>query len=168
MADERDLRVLIVEDDPMTAEAHADFVRRVPGFVVAGTCLVRSRSAREVRGFRSEWGAGRHRTAGHEPHRFARARRGQAHERQGLRCRHHRDHCGTPPAGHPVRDLERGDAVSDQTVHLHHLPREAGEPAGDFASTSTVPAPVPWPRRPRWTTRSAPCVRSHRAACPRG
>ena len=39
MADERDLRVLIVEDDPMTAEAHADFVRRVPGFVVAGTCL---------------------------------------------------------------------------------------------------------------------------------
>ncbi len=39
MADERELRVLIVEDDPMTAEAHADFVRRVPGFVVAGTCL---------------------------------------------------------------------------------------------------------------------------------
>ena len=23
----------------MTAEAHADFVRRVPGFFVAGTCL---------------------------------------------------------------------------------------------------------------------------------
>ena len=36
---ERDLRVLIVEDDPMTAEAHADFVRRVPGFSVVGTCL---------------------------------------------------------------------------------------------------------------------------------
>ena len=39
MANNDDLRVLIVEDDPMTAEAHADFVRRVPGFVVAGTCL---------------------------------------------------------------------------------------------------------------------------------
>lgn len=39
MANNDDLRVLIVEDDPMTAEAHADFARRVPGFVVAGTCL---------------------------------------------------------------------------------------------------------------------------------
>jgi response regulator of citrate/malate metabolism len=33
------LRVLIVEDDPMTAQAHADFVARVPGFEVVGTCL---------------------------------------------------------------------------------------------------------------------------------
>ncbi|MEW1988863.1 response regulator [Brevibacterium casei] len=40
MVDEQpDLRVLIVEDDPMTAEAHADFVRRVPGFAVAGISL---------------------------------------------------------------------------------------------------------------------------------
>lgn len=39
MVSERELRVLIVEDDPMTAEAHADVVRRVPGFLVAGTCL---------------------------------------------------------------------------------------------------------------------------------
>ena len=31
--------VLIVEDDPLTAEAHADFVRRVPGFAVAGIAL---------------------------------------------------------------------------------------------------------------------------------
>ena len=34
-----ELRVLIVEDDPMTAEAHGDFVRRVPGFTVAAICL---------------------------------------------------------------------------------------------------------------------------------
>lgn len=33
------LRVLIVEDDPMTAQAHADFVARVPGFTVADICL---------------------------------------------------------------------------------------------------------------------------------
>jgi response regulator of citrate/malate metabolism len=32
------MRVLIVEDDPMTAEAHADYVHRVPGFAVAGRC----------------------------------------------------------------------------------------------------------------------------------
>lgn len=36
---EPELRVLIVDDDPLTAEAHADFVRRVPGFTVAGISL---------------------------------------------------------------------------------------------------------------------------------
>lgn len=39
MAREGDLLVLIVEDDPMTAEAHADYVRRVPGFTVAAVSL---------------------------------------------------------------------------------------------------------------------------------
>ena len=39
MVTEPELRVLIVEDDPLTAEAHADFVRRVPGFSVAAVCL---------------------------------------------------------------------------------------------------------------------------------
>ncbi|MCM1012826.1 response regulator [Brevibacterium sp. XM4083] len=38
-SENNDLRVLIVEDDPMTAEAHADFVRRIPGFTVAGISL---------------------------------------------------------------------------------------------------------------------------------
>lgn len=38
-AENNDLRVLIVEDDPMTAEAHADFVGRIPGFTVAGISL---------------------------------------------------------------------------------------------------------------------------------
>ena len=32
------MRVLIVEDDPMTAAAHADYVHRVPGFIVVGRC----------------------------------------------------------------------------------------------------------------------------------
>ncbi len=36
---EAELRVLIVEDDPMTAEAHGDYVRKVPGFTVAAICL---------------------------------------------------------------------------------------------------------------------------------
>ena len=39
MSNDAALRVLIVEDDPMTAQAHADFVARVPGFEVVGTCL---------------------------------------------------------------------------------------------------------------------------------
>ncbi|WP_309131222.1 response regulator [Brevibacterium sp.] len=39
MDSDHELRVLIVEDDPLTAEAHADFVRRVPGFSVAGIGL---------------------------------------------------------------------------------------------------------------------------------
>ncbi|WP_417220623.1 response regulator [Arthrobacter sp.] len=34
MAAERDLRVLIVDDEPLTAQAHADYVRRVPGYAV--------------------------------------------------------------------------------------------------------------------------------------
>lgn len=39
MGRERELRVLIVEDDPMTAEAHTDFVWRVSGFAVAAVAL---------------------------------------------------------------------------------------------------------------------------------
>jgi response regulator of citrate/malate metabolism len=30
------IRVLVVDDEPLTAEAHAEYVRRVPGFEVAG------------------------------------------------------------------------------------------------------------------------------------
>ncbi|MEV0264509.1 response regulator [Streptomyces sp. NPDC050617] len=36
------IRVLVVEDDPLAADAHALYVRRVPGFVVAG--VVHSRA----------------------------------------------------------------------------------------------------------------------------
>lgn len=39
MAAERDLRVLIVDDEPLTAAAHADYVRRVPGYVVDSVVL---------------------------------------------------------------------------------------------------------------------------------
>lgn len=39
MTADRELRVLIVDDDPLTAEAHADYVRRVAGFAVAGVAL---------------------------------------------------------------------------------------------------------------------------------
>lgn len=39
MEDERDLRVLIVDDEPLTAQAHADYVRRVPGYVVDAVVL---------------------------------------------------------------------------------------------------------------------------------
>lgn len=34
MTTKRDLRVLVVDDEPITAAAHADYVRRVEGFVV--------------------------------------------------------------------------------------------------------------------------------------
>ena len=30
------IRVLVVDDEPITAEAHAEYVRRLPGFAVAG------------------------------------------------------------------------------------------------------------------------------------
>src|SRR5699024_5073838 len=39
MSEDDRLRVLIVEDDPLTAQAHAGFVARVPGFDVVATCL---------------------------------------------------------------------------------------------------------------------------------
>lgn len=39
MAAERDLRVLIVDDEPLTAQAHADYVHRVPGYVVDAVVL---------------------------------------------------------------------------------------------------------------------------------
>jgi len=33
------IRVLVVEDEPLTAQAHCDYVERVPGFTVTGVCL---------------------------------------------------------------------------------------------------------------------------------
>ncbi|QAY58989.1 response regulator [Microbacterium protaetiae] len=39
MTEESEVQVLIVDDDPVTAHAHADYVRRVPGFAVAGVTL---------------------------------------------------------------------------------------------------------------------------------
>jgi response regulator of citrate/malate metabolism len=36
-ADAADIAVLVVEDEPLAAQAHAEFVGRVPGFRVAGT-----------------------------------------------------------------------------------------------------------------------------------
>ncbi|MFK4099005.1 response regulator [Streptomyces sp. NPDC019531] len=36
MDDERPIRVLVVEDDPVAADAHALYVGRVPGFVIVG------------------------------------------------------------------------------------------------------------------------------------
>src|SRR5699024_12654228 len=39
MSEDDRLRVRIVEDDPLTAQAHADFVARVPGFDVVAPCL---------------------------------------------------------------------------------------------------------------------------------
>ena len=47
-----DVRVLVVEDDPLTAQAHATYVERVSGFVRAGVAHTAAEAARalEVRG----------------------------------------------------------------------------------------------------------------------
>ncbi len=47
-----DVRVLVVEDDPLTAQAHATYVERVSGFVLAGVAHTAAEAARalEVRG----------------------------------------------------------------------------------------------------------------------
>ncbi|OFE15439.1 hypothetical protein BA895_06975 [Humibacillus sp. DSM 29435] len=37
MSDDHDLRVLVVEDEPIAAQAHTEYVSRVPGFVVVDT-----------------------------------------------------------------------------------------------------------------------------------
>ncbi|TQS42678.1 response regulator [Cryptosporangium phraense] len=40
--------MLVVEDDPIAADAHADYVRRVPGFSVAATALTGADALREL------------------------------------------------------------------------------------------------------------------------
>ena len=42
------IRVLVVEDDPIAAAAHAAYVRRVPGFVVAGTAATGGDALRQL------------------------------------------------------------------------------------------------------------------------
>lgn len=43
-----DVRTLVVEDDPVAAEAHAAHVARVPGFTVVGTALAGSEALRQL------------------------------------------------------------------------------------------------------------------------
>ncbi|WP_030192591.1 response regulator [Streptomyces sp. NRRL S-87] len=43
-----DIRVLVVEDDPVAADAHALYVGRVPGFAVAGVCHSAAAARREL------------------------------------------------------------------------------------------------------------------------
>ena len=43
------VRVLVVEDEPEIAAAHAAYVRRVPGFEVAGTVGTADAALRHVR-----------------------------------------------------------------------------------------------------------------------
>jgi response regulator of citrate/malate metabolism len=44
------VRVLIVDDEPITADAHAEYVRRIPGFEVAGIALTASAAIKALRG----------------------------------------------------------------------------------------------------------------------
>ncbi|WP_326596495.1 response regulator [Streptomyces sp. NBC_01803] len=43
-----EIRVLVVEDDPLAAEAHRQYVQRVPGFTVCGTARTGAQARREV------------------------------------------------------------------------------------------------------------------------
>jgi response regulator of citrate/malate metabolism len=43
------IRVLVVEDDHRTAEAHGEFVRRVEGFELAGAVHTASETVRALR-----------------------------------------------------------------------------------------------------------------------
>lgn len=46
--DDADLQVLVVEDDPVAADAHALYVSRVPGFAVAALAHSRAEAVREL------------------------------------------------------------------------------------------------------------------------
>lgn len=48
MLDEDEIRVLIVEDEPLTAEAHAAYLQRMPGFTYAGTAATGQAALRQL------------------------------------------------------------------------------------------------------------------------
>ncbi|MFR9676872.1 response regulator [Streptomyces sp. TR02-1] len=48
MTGQGEIRVLVVEDDPVAADAHALYVSRVPGFAVAGLARTRAEAARAL------------------------------------------------------------------------------------------------------------------------
>src|SRR5690606_41544353 len=45
-----EIRVLVVEDDPRTAEAHGAYVERMPGFALAGIAHTAAEARRRLRG----------------------------------------------------------------------------------------------------------------------
>ncbi|MBM7505245.1 response regulator [Agromyces aurantiacus] len=51
------IRVLVVEDEPVTAEAHTAYVRRVPGFEVAGVARTGAEAVRLLRDARAADGS---------------------------------------------------------------------------------------------------------------
>ncbi len=129
-AEENDLRVLIVEDDPMTAEAHADFVRRIPGFTVAGISLGGTAALERFDALTAEGRPVDLVLPRHEPRRRPRAGGGEADDESEHRGRHHRDHRGAASAGDPLGDRGGDHAVPHQTVRVRRVPGEAREPAG--------------------------------------
>jgi response regulator of citrate/malate metabolism len=66
--------VLVVEDDPIAADAHAAYIERVPGFTVVGQALTGADALRELS--RDAESAARGNSAG-RPNSAARARRGR-------------------------------------------------------------------------------------------
>ena len=172
-----DIRVLVVEDEPIAAAAHAAYVGRLDGFTLAGTAPDGQSALRLLTEFAAAGTPGGAGPAGHEPSGPARAGHRPADAGGRTVRRHHRHHRRPGTEHRPQRRGHRRGPVPDQAVHLRHVcgqagqlpavPGAAGRPrpgaAGPGASQSDVdqafaslraPSELPLPKGlacPRWT-----------------
>ena len=114
------LRVLVVEDEPIAAEAHTAYVGRVDGFEVVGDGGHVAGGAEDVAGQ-----GDRRRAARHEPARPARARRRARHACRRPPRRRHRRHVRARPRRRPRRRVARDRAVRPQALRLRDAARAA-------------------------------------------
>ena len=165
-----DIRVLVVEDEPIAAAAHAAYIEQAgrfhPGRLRARR-PVRAAPAHGIRGGRQSGGAG---PAGHEPPGPARPGH-RTPDAGGRTLRgHHRHHRGAGTQHRPQRGGHRRGPVPDQAVHLCHLrgqarqlpavPRAAAHPGPGKPEPGVPKRRGPGLRQPPRPLRSCRCPRA--------
>ena len=134
------VRVLVVEDEQLAAEAHAAYVGRVDGFEVAGVARSAGEAARFLAAPRGRPGAARH-----APARRARARPASSGcARPATLVRRDRGDLGPRRRRRPARRRAGRGALPAQAVHV----RDASAPSSS-STPPTAPSSTQAPTRVR-------------------
>ncbi len=120
------INVLIVEDEPLIAEAHQTYPRPARGLLGGRHRPHRPRCHARRLGSGHHRDADRSGTVGHRTARRERDRPGIGTVRPSADSRHHRDHLRARPADGPRGGRPRSVGVPVETLHVRSVPRSAG------------------------------------------
>ena len=158
------IRVLVVEDEPLLAEAHSRVHRTGSRF--RGGRRGAHRAGGDGGPARQRRRRRRPRTPGFSAARPARPGRLPGAARGRQQRRRARGDLRAGPGGGAHRGVPRGDPLPAQAVHVRRVPRQAGAVRATTARRRSPTAR--WPPSTRWTGCSPPCAAPPDTACPRG